>query len=342
MNFFKRFRPFPEWTELDQANKRLQEADATYAKAINYAFSHPLERMSQTLDPNLLPKMAEIYKCSQGLCASLNENSKGSDVFYGNLKELVSIHSEFSSSRANNQDLKKQIADSASQVSKAEKSMIELRKKGAPQADIAKAEAAYQAATTFERSTRFVVEKNECEFSEQFKAYQERFVSTLAATYCEICTARAKNSVNMAAIGLDIQKIAESIPIKTEETGYDHELAIEIKKLEALLANETQPELLQTLIIEPPQDENVTKEIENNGENNVQLVNEEENREENETQPELLQTLTIEPPKEENVTKEIENNGEQNTQLLNEEVNREENINEEIIESPKQTVPDSQ
>ena len=227
---------FPEFTELKNANKKCQDADQAYAKQMTLALSHPLEMWSRTLDPSLLPRMAEIFKCSQTITQTINENIKNTQTAFGGLQELVGLRKEFEPIKQANEKIVRQATDAANRVAKAEKILNDLQLSNAPATQIAKAEKEHNAAVEAERSANAVAESSSAEFLSKFNDYQQKFVSTLAASYCEASTARANAATTLAEIGLQIQTLADEMPLEAESTSVDANLLAEIERLKPLLA----------------------------------------------------------------------------------------------------------
>ena len=240
LNLFGR-DDFPEFTELKNANKKCQEADQAYAKQMTTALSHPLEMWSRTLDPSLLPKMAEIYKCSQTITKTINENVKNTQSSFGGLNELVGLKKEFEPIKQANEKIVKQATEAANRVAKTEKVLNDLQLSNAPATQIAKAEQDHNAAVEAERSAHNVAETSSSEFMSKFNDYQQKFISTLAAAYCEASTSRANAATTLAEVGLQIQNLANEMPLEAEETSIDANLLVEIERLKPLLPSNQNP-----------------------------------------------------------------------------------------------------
>ncbi|EAY12279.1 merozoite surface protein, putative [Trichomonas vaginalis G3] len=225
---------FGEFFDLKRANKACQEADQAYSKQMSKALSHPLELWSRTLDSSLLPKMAEIYKCSQQITATIAENVKSTESVYGNLQDLTGLRAEFQPTKVANQKILKHAKEAAAKVAKTEKALNDLQKSNASAAQIARAEAEHQSAVEAERSASSIAQSSQNEFIQKYKDYQQRFVSILAASYCEASTLRAKTASSLAEIGVKLEGIANRMKTEPDDAAFDAQILSEMQKLEPL------------------------------------------------------------------------------------------------------------
>ena len=233
--FFFTKGDFPEFTDLKKANKKCIEADQAYANQLSTALSHPLEMWSRTVDPSLLPKIAEIYKCSQVMTKAINESVKNTDTAFSGLQDLVGLKKEFQPTKDSNEKIMKQAKDAASKVAKTERILTDLQNSNAPASQISRAESEHRAALDAERSANSIAESSQQDFITKYNDYQQRFVSALAASYCEASTARANTATILAGIGLQIQGLAQEMTLEPSESSIDSNLMVEMGRLKPLL-----------------------------------------------------------------------------------------------------------
>lgn len=225
---------FSEFHDLKKANKAIQDADQSYSKSISQALGKPLDAWAKTLDPSLRQQMAEIFKCSQQIASTISTNSKSIDSVYANLQDLVGLRAEFNPIKIANQKIVKQAKDTAAKAAKAEKTLLDLQKSNANPQQIARAEAEHRTAQDAERSANNIAESSSAEFQKKFKDYQQRFVSILAASYCEASTIRANTASTLAEIGVQLENIAKEMKLEPTDTALDSGLLAEMQRLEPL------------------------------------------------------------------------------------------------------------
>lgn len=191
MNFFSRFRTFPEWHAFTNANNQLHSIDASITTNYKELCEPVSKELSKILVNNNFPAIIQLIT---HIVKISDETAEAMKFFNNDFQHLYDIYQTFSTSKSHAEALEKKAKDAAHLVEKTNQNLINLQRKSAQVSIIQKAQIDHDDAIEKEKEAFDEWKANEVVYTKELETYQAEFVTTLAAALGESSIAQAKSA----------------------------------------------------------------------------------------------------------------------------------------------------